>query len=360
VDPERLLLILAILVVIIISAGCVGENKGKEGIPPVNESPTISTGIIRTPETTSLPDLRVLPLITPNETNAHAVNVTPAPQVMTYLFSLEEAPQLTTQPLYVPTYLPEQWRYTGGSISSEGIITLQISGFLIPILYIQAPAWSDVGGRLSGPDVKYHPVYANDITYLCSEADMVHQLFWTDDAYDYYLIGGQNCSELLIMAGSVKPLDYEILDQLPHTLADPANPYPNPERIRLIFPVSWIRSHDPDKYPHRMIDIIMSSEEFNSSFSPDPRYPYMLRHKDVKEDEDVAYLSLPKELFDSFSVGPEQVRIRYPDNYFVYFTDLESLYEFPWKDPIQPGWKPAKPVVFGTITPPATPLLPMR
>jgi len=227
----------------------------------------------------------------------------------------------------------------------------------MPITYIQAPVWSDVE-RLGGPDAKHHPLYANDRTYICTEAGMLHQLFWTDDYYDYYLIGGLDCIELLRMASSLQPLDYEVLDRLPHTVSDPGDPYPNPERIRLILPLHWINERYPNKYHSRMIDIMMSSEEFNASFSPDPRNPSFLRHKEVKEDETVAYLSLPKEMFDYFSVEPGEIRIRYPHDFFVYFTDMESFYEFPYKDPSPPGWKPAVPIVFGTITPPATPVLP--
>lgn len=55
-----------------------------------------------------------------------------------------------------------------------------------------------------------------------------------------------------------------MLDQLPHTVADPANPHPNQERIRLIFPVSWINARNSDRQNSRMIDITLSCEEFNA------------------------------------------------------------------------------------------------
>ncbi|KUG14108.1 hypothetical protein ASZ90_016257 [hydrocarbon metagenome] len=361
--PEMLLLLMAVLSILIVSSGCISENGETDAISPLNiSSPTVSTEIMRTPVTavTSFPDndtSMVSPLITPTETNTRIVNITPAPQPKAFLFSLEEASQLTIQPIYLPTQLPFGFSYSGGSITSEGVISLHISHNTMPITYIQAPVWSDVE-RLGGPDAKHHPLYANDRTYICTEAGMLHQLFWTDDYYDYYLIGGLDCIELLRMASSLQPLDYEVLDRLPHTVSDPGDPYPNPERIRLILPLHWINERYPNKYHSRMIDIMMSSEEFNASFSPDPRNPSFLRHKEVKEDETVAYLSLPKEMFDYFSVEPGEIRIRYPHDFFVYFTDMESFYEFPYKDPSPPGWKPAVPIVFGTITPPATPVLP--
>lgn len=362
-NPETVLLLLAILGILIVSGGCISEYGETDAISPLNvSSPTDSTGIMRTPVTpvTSSPDTytsTVSLLITPNETNTRIVNTTPAPQPKLYLFSLEEAPQLTIQPFYLPTQLPFGFTYTGGSITSEGVISLHISHNTMPITYIQAPIWSDVE-RLGGPDAKHHNLYASDRTYLCTEAGMLHQLFWRDDHYDYYLIGGLDCNELLAMAGSLQPLDYEILDKLPHTISDPEKPYPNPERIRLILSRHWMNERYPNKYHSRMIDITMSSEEFNASFSPDPRNPSFLRHKDIIEDEPVAYLSLPKEMFEYFSVGVGGIRIRYPNDFFVYFTDMESCYEFPYKDPSPSEWKPAVPIVFGTVTPPATPLLP--
>lgn len=313
-------------------------------------------------ETTSLPDddYRETPLITPHVTNTQPIMVNSTPQPKIYFFSLEEAPLLTIHPLYVPTHLPEGWRYTGGSISSEGIITLHISSFLIPILYIQAPVGSDIQETLSGPDMKNETINERETTYTCSEAGMLHQLSWPFRDSDYYLIGGQNCSELLQMASSLQELDYVVLDQLPHAVADPANSHPDPERIRLIFPVSWINARNSDRQNSRMIDITLSREEFNASFSPDPRAPYYLRHKDVQDDEDVAYLSLPKEMFDSISVGPQEIRIRYPRDYFIYFTDMESLYEFHFKDPNPARWIPAVPIDTRLITPPATLFLPTR
>jgi hypothetical protein len=217
-------------------------------------------------------------------------------------------------------------------LDTEGGVKIRIANESEEIIFIQAPHWGDFGVSLSG-----------NRALLCSENASLHQLFWTNGAYDYYLIGEQGCEELLKMAGSLTPLDYDTLDCIPYTPADPQDPFPDPERIRLLMPRSWMDTRYPDKYHSRMYDITLTSVEFNASFAPDPRDSTMLRHVEVKEDETVVYLSLPAGLFDQFSLEQGLVRIRYPKDYFVSFTDMESLYEAHFKDPAPPGWKARNP-----------------
>ncbi len=308
-----------------------------------------------TPDATPVPGTP--PLITPNESNTIKRNVTPVPQWKRHLFSLEEAPQLTVQPLYVLTRLPPGFTYQGGSLDSNGVISLTLSNASQTVTFLQGPPWSDVGAYLEDPGVRHYDIHEKDRTCVCSEPDGSNRLIWREGDRDYYLIGLLGCDDLFLMAGSLKPLDYEILDRLPYTVSDPGNPFPVPERIRLIFPLAWIRAQDPDKYPSRMEEIAMSSEEFNASFSPDPRDPTVLRHRDVQENGTVVYLTLPRDLFDQFSIEPGGIRIRYPNGYFQNFANMETFYEAHGKDPDPPGWKPRTPDSTGTMTVPATPLM---
>ena len=257
-----------------------------------------------------------------------------------YLFPIEEGPQLPVRPLYIPMFIPKGYWYQGGSLDTEGVVTIRIANRSEEITFIQAPHWGDPGlGPVTGPRV----IQSGNRMFLCSENASVHQLFWQYDAHDYYLIGGQGCEELLKMAESIAPLDYDTLDCISYTPANPQDPFPDPERIRLIMPRSWMNARYPDKYHSQMYDITLTSAEFNASFTPDPRDSTILRHVEVKEDETVVYLSLPAGLFDEFSREQGLVRIRYPKNYFVSFTDMKSLYEAHFKDPAPPGWKERNP-----------------
>lgn len=356
-------IITVLLGITIIFSGCIGgENTNNTGISTLNESfPLNPPGISQTPapETTLVSgdyDPGLSSLTTPDEKNTEKVNPTFAPQQKTYSFSLEEAPQLTTQFLYVPAYLPQGFTYKGGSIAANGVIWLYISNASTNITYIQAPDWTGTSGALTGIDAQYRTIRADDCMYQCSEADRLHQLFWTDEHHHYYLIGVQSCDELLLMAGSLKILDYDLLDSLPYTVSDPENPFPDPERIRLIFPLAWIKKHYPGSDNSPMVEITLSSEEFNASFSPDPENPSILRHNEVVEDETVEYLSLPRDMFEYFSVGPGIINISYGEEFFIGFTNMESLYECHFSDPYPPGFKTATPFVPGTATLPATPV----
>lgn len=344
-----------LLLISVFTCGCMEEVTGfHPGVSEANESSRLlPSGLIPTPETPSLPSPGVSVLITPNQSNTNTPSLLPAPPAKEYLFPLEEAPQLPVQPLLVPTRLPVGFSYQGGSLDREGVVHLRITNGSQEITYIQAPHWGDPGVGLTGPGIRLQSIPAGCLTFLCSETGMLHQIFWTDGYRDFYMIGEPGCDTLIDMAESLVPLDYSILDQLPYTASDPENPFPNPERIRIILPLSWINARYPDKYHSRMYDITIPSDEFNASFTPDPRDPSILRHTDVRENETVVYLSLPETLYIQFSVEPEAIRLRYPKDYFVSFANMESLYEAHWRDPPPPGWKPRNPGIPGTI--PVTP-----
>ena len=190
---RQYILVLLILGIISINTGCVqpGSSQGTttnttNSLNPIQASPipteltSVYVVTIRPPatETTFSNDdhnSEVAPFITPNETNRIKNNISQNPQPKLFLFSIEEAPQLPVQPLFVPTYLPQGFSYLGGTLSSNGVISLRISNTTTPIMYIQAPQWSDVGGYLVGTDIEYHNIYANDSTYGCNEADSLHQ-----------------------------------------------------------------------------------------------------------------------------------------------------------------------------------------
>ena len=339
----------------IASCGCIGkENAGNlySPIPDVTQNPAADIPV-STPETT-IRNSGVSPLITPNETNVVKGNATPPAEQKTWLFSLEEAPQVTTSPLFVPTRLPEGFIYQGGSLDSNGVVWLQIANATSTVTYIQGPLWTDVGGYMVSTPVQSRTIDSKGMRYVCNEAETLHQLAWTDGTYQFFLIGEPGCNELLPMAGSLAPLDYEVMDRLPHTIADPGNPYPVPERIRLVFPQSWVNDRYPNKHHDPRIVFSMTPEEYTTSFFPDPRDPEILRHREVKEDKPVVYLSLPRKMFEYFSVGPENITINYRDDFFLFCDNMESLYESHWRDPPPPGWKPRIPEII-TITKPVTP-----
>ncbi len=316
----------------IVSCGCTGmkENSTMRDISPPGT----------TPVTTITSGSGTSPLITPNETNVAKGNATPPAEHKTWLFSLEEAPQITTSPLFVPTRLPEGFIYRGGSLDSSGVVWFQIVNATTTVTYIQAPLWADAGSYLAGTPVQSLTIDSNGTRYVCNEAETLGHLAWTEGTHEFFLIGEPGCNELLPMAGSLEPLDYEVLDRLPHTIADPGDPYPVPERIRLVFSQAWVNARYPNKYHNPQIVFSLTRDEYDKTFSPDPRDPEILRHSAVKDDQPVVYLSLPRKMFEYFSVGPENITIDYRDDFFLFCTNMETLYESHWRDPPPPGWKP--------------------
>lgn len=216
--PGTMAVILVLIVLITVSAGCMSEeNPGSYAhAPPGESAPAHSPGIIQTPVTpgTTLAGDHypgVSSLITPNESNIGTVYMhPPIPDMWTDPFPREEV----SSQLYVPLRLPEGFSYNGGSYTSGGSVWLRVSDSTTDIIYVQAPGSRDPGVSIGGDGVIAQQIYTHDRNYTYKESGTQHQLSWnTDDLY-FYVTGERGPDELLHIAGSVAPVSGESLRQL--------------------------------------------------------------------------------------------------------------------------------------------------
>jgi hypothetical protein len=211
----RMALLAVLLIILGISAGCIGvENRDNTtGPSPEDSIPVHLTGIIQTPVT---PDMTptgdnypgVSPLTTPNESNSGPDFLHPSRNWD--IFPVEEV----SRPLYIPMHLPGGFSYEGGSYATNGIVWLRISNSTTNVTYIQAPDSRDPGVFPGGDGVRVQQIYAHDRNYTYKESGTQHQLSWSREDLHFSLTGEPGPDELLLIAGSVAPVSAESLRQL--------------------------------------------------------------------------------------------------------------------------------------------------
>jgi hypothetical protein len=213
--PCRPGLIAVLLIILSISAGCIGvdNRENKVRASPDESIPVHSTGIIQTPVTpgTTLAGDNypgVSPLITPNESNSEPDYIHPS-RNWDFL-PVEEIPR----PLYIPVYLPEGFSYGGGSYALNGVVWLRISNSSTNVIYIQTPEQGNPGISLEGEGVQIQQIFANDRNYTYKMSGTQHQLSWNRDNLDFYLTGEPGPDVLLLMAGSIEQVSDESLRTL--------------------------------------------------------------------------------------------------------------------------------------------------
>jgi hypothetical protein len=128
------------------------------------------------------------------------------------------------------------------------------------------------------------------------------------------------------MAASLELLTPDSLGRVPWNELKPAVPLPPSEILNLVFSREWLDAHDTNADP-QIINVTMTADEFNSSFSPDPEDPGLLRQVDVKDDRPVALLNMPKNMFAGFNDDPSKVKINFPDSFFRFYPTMEALHD---------------------------------
>jgi hypothetical protein len=128
------------------------------------------------------------------------------------------------------------------------------------------------------------------------------------------------------MAASLGPFTSEALENVPWKELQPAAPLPQSEILNLLFSREWLDSHGINPDP-QIFNVTMTAEKFNSSFSPDPVDPILLRHADVQDDRPVAILNMSKTMFARFNDDPPKVKINFPDTFFRFYGSMDSLHE---------------------------------
>lgn len=297
------------------------------------------------------------PLITPNSSNVQEHSGTSPPHHPPYIFifTLKDAVNLP-EPVFVPMKLPEGYSYGGGGTDTAGSLSLHISNSSDSIHYRQVSPRRQIPGTLSGSTAS---VSFNGITGICTTNGSQHQFSWTDGIRDYYLSGTLSCDEFLPMAGSLEILTPDSLMKVPWKELQPATPLPPSEILNLVFSREWLDAHDTDPDP-QIFNVTMTAAEFNSSFSPDPGDPTLLRQSDVKDDKQVVFLTMPKTMFTRFNDDPTLVKMNFPDTFFRFYASMDALrsdLDNRRAGSLSPGMTPAPETPIRTMpsVPPTTP-----
>ncbi len=310
-----LFLLIILVISIILMSGCLGTgsirvSSGNTSGPtvPGSPSPTTPAG-----------------LITPNSSNAGVDSRTypPVHPPTLFIFSLPDAIDIFREPLFIPTQLPPGYAYGGGSANAEGVVSLSISNGSDSIRYLRVSPSHPITGTLSGLSTA---VSSGGIRGLCTTNGSQHQLSWSDETHDYYLSGTLPCDEYIWMAASLGPLTAESLENVPWKELQPATPLPQSEILNLVFSREWLSIHDTNPDP-QIFNVTMTTEEFNSSFAPDPVDPTLFRQTEVEDDKPVALLNMPKNMFARFNDDPEKVTINFPDSFFRFYDSINALHE---------------------------------
>lgn len=268
------------------------------------------------------PAVTVLPTPPPVDANGGSSGPSPPHHTPTiFIFSLEDAIDIASEPLFIPLSLPPGYSFRGGSLNAEGAVSLWISNETNSIRYIQASLSSPVSGVLEGSSTQI-----GEFQGRCTEMGGQRQLSWSDAAHDYYLIGNLPCEEYLPIAQSLGRLTSHALDLVPWERPVPATPLPPSEIMNLVFSLDWLNAHDTDPDP-RIFNVTMTQEEFESSFSPDRGNPLLSRHHAVEDDQSVALLNIPAAMFARFNPDPDEVTIYFPDSFFRFYDSMDALYE---------------------------------
>jgi hypothetical protein len=308
-------LLIVLMISIILVSGCLNTSGTQASSDNSSDTPLSGT---------SLPTNPVV-IITPNASNAGIdTRVYPPHHPPTiFIFSLPDAIDVLGESVFIPTELPAGYAYGGGSANTEGVVSLGISNGSDGILYLQVSPPRQVQGTISGSSI---PISSNGIRGLCMTNGSQHQLSWSDETHDYYLSGTLPCGEYIRMAASLGPLNPETLEKVPWKELQPATPLPPSEILNLVFSREWLDSHDTNPDP-QIFNVTMSSEDFNSSFSPDPVDPTLLRQKAVEDDKKVALFNMPKNMFAGFNDDSEKVKINFPDTFFRFYDSMDALHE---------------------------------
>jgi hypothetical protein len=309
------LFIVLLCALILLSSGClhtasIQDNPGNssQAQVPVTPPPTVP-----------------MVIITPNASNVRETSGIhpPVHPPTIFIFSLPDAIDILGEPVYIPMKLPPGYAYGGGSANTEGMVVLAISNGSNAIQFLQVSPPRPIQGTLAGPS---NPVDVNGTGGLCTvEADK-HQFSWSDETHDYYLSGTLPCEVYIPMAASLDQLTTGALENVPWKEPQPATPLPQSEILNLVFSLEWLNAHDTNPDP-QIFNVTMTSEEFNSSFSPDPEDQTLLRHAAVRDDLQVALLNMPKTMFAYFNHDPSIVRIEFPDTFFRFYDCIAALHD---------------------------------
>ena len=342
-----LLWLIALCLVAILLSGCL-ETAGVQ----------TGTGSAPVDETKSVPPTTPVPIITPNASNVQeSSNANPLHHPPTlFIFTLPDAVDVLGEPVFIPMNLPEGYAYGGGSANTEGIVSLHISNSSNSIHYLQVSPSRPIPGTLSGSTAS---VSADGITGICTTNGSQKQFSWSDGSRDFYLSGTLPCEEYVRMAASLELLTPDSHGRVPWNELKPAVPLPPSEILNLVFSREWLDTHDTNPDP-QIWNVTMTADEFNSSFSPDPEDPDLLRQSFVKDDKPVALLNMPKTMFARFNDDYSLVNINFPDTFFRFYPGMDALHEDlasrragPSSPGITPG--PETPIRTMPSVPPTTP-----
>lgn len=307
-------LLIILMISIILVSGCLDMSS----------TPVSSGDASDTPVSGSLPPTTPAGLITPNDSNVReSSRIYPPHPPTIFIFSLPDAIDVLGETVYIPMKVPPGYAYGGGSANTEGVISLGISNGSNGIQYLQVSPPRTIQGTLSGLSTA---VSSDGIRGLCTTNGSQHQLSWSDETHDYYLSGTLPCDEYTRMAASLGPLTAESLENVPWRELQPATPLPQSEILNLVFSREWLSTHDTNPDP-QIFNVTMTTEEFNSSFAPDPVDPTLLRQTEVEDDKPVALLNMPKNMFAGFNDDPGKVKINFPDSFFRFYDSMNALHE---------------------------------
>jgi outer membrane lipoprotein-sorting protein len=242
-----------------------------------------------------------------------------------FLFSLDEAYHVAGHDLVIPGHVPEGYSYSDGYQMGDG--TLQLS------LVNEKKQWI---GYLDSPVIgkPYGEPFAGESTDVMVNGTMgtfqrgndKNQLQWIEGGHAYTITGVLDESEMMRMATSLVHVNDTLMKTLPRKGEQAAQPLTIAELTSIIMPESWILSHNNSTTPG-IIDIRLSSREFNETFVKDSRYPDFLVYYKTSTSERVVLYQVPAAMFALQNPDPAEVRMNHPESMFRYFPDLNAVFE---------------------------------
>lgn len=113
------------------------------------------------------------------------------------------------------------------------------------------------------------------------------------------------------------PLVFDIPKDL-----EPAKPLSESEIITIVFSERWLNANvqkgDPD-----IINITINKSAFDSQFSTDQMGRFI--ETKLNSDERIVVFRMPKEMFSSFNVNPELMRLVFPKDQFKFYDNINSI-----------------------------------
>jgi len=97
------------------------------------------------------------------------------------------------------------------------------------------------------------------------------------------------------------------------------------ELISIVFPEAWLLENDENKDP-RLIRILFPASQLNNLQVNTEEHAGYLAPREIRNDEKVVLLQMPKTMFRFFNKNPDNITIDYPLEYFTFYPNINEMY----------------------------------